>query len=59
MNIKCYRCKRKLIKQGALLFAPPVVNLLDEEIGMTKKYHLCSECYLIITAELINKHHEK
>jgi len=51
--IICDRCKTKLEELGGLLFSPPVqlgellIDLPKEYWGamVTKKIHLCTDCY--------------
>jgi hypothetical protein len=50
LKIKCYGCNKELSQPGALLFSPPEEQFPDENKGIgyelvTKKYHICVECY--------------
>jgi hypothetical protein len=50
LKIKCYGCSKELSQPGALLFSPPEEQFPDEnkETGyelVTKKYHICQDCY--------------
>lgn len=41
----CDRCRQELTKFGALLFSPP------NSESQVHKYHICVDCYQIITKE--------
>lgn len=45
----CDRCGLELTEFGALLFSPPSP---DNEVH---KYHICVDCYVIITKEFEEK----
>ena len=39
LKIKCKKCKKQLIEQGALIFSPP------ETYERVYKFHICLHCY--------------
>lgn len=45
---KCDKCKKELKKFGALLFSPPVKNVV-------KKFHMCVACWKKISRGLEKK----
>ena len=45
INPKCHRCGSELKEFGAILLSPPSGKSVD-------KFHICTECYLIITKEI-------
>jgi hypothetical protein len=44
------KCQKELDEKGALLFSPPAKSInrvfgLGGEIDVTRKFHICKECY--------------
>jgi hypothetical protein len=44
------KCQKELDEKGALLFSPPAKSInrvfdLNDEIDVTRKFHICKECY--------------
>lgn len=44
------KCKNELEEKGGLLFSPPIkaVNKLfdlNDEVDVTRKFHICKSCY--------------
>jgi len=46
----CDSCNKELMEPGALLFAPPSTT------NVTKKYHICCDCYFNVRYEFIDKY---
>jgi hypothetical protein len=43
---KCDKCKKELQEFGAILLSPP------DEKSQVKKFHICKECYEIMSKDL-------
>jgi len=48
----CYKCKKELIRPGAILLSPPNIrtgyenlSIESEHLDSIFKFHLCLECY--------------
>ena len=53
-------CQKELDERGALLFSPPAKTInkvfdLDDNIDVTRKFHICKECYY----DIISKYMEE
>ncbi len=48
-KVDCAKCKKELFEPGALIFSPPEEKWDDFNRITVEKFHLCIECFKVIT----------
>ncbi len=51
LDVKCFKCEKKLKEKGAILFSSPSKTYSDN-VDVVSKYHLCKGCFTA-TLEMI------
>lgn len=53
MIVNCSLCSKRLVKEGALVFGPPVSG------GICEKYHICIDCWSDIVRKVLEGNNNK